>query len=130
VQGERGITPKLKIEEGYWFVSYDEGLTWTKLDKAVGEDGVSLLNIIHVDTLPDVNTADKSAMYIVPSKTGSEWLFEEYYVANNNGILVWEAFGQAVIDLSGYTTVEEVTNMIKTAVNDFDGGEADTSTWI
>ena len=38
--GQDGVTPQLKIEEGYWYVSYDGGQTWTKLDKAVGEDGM------------------------------------------------------------------------------------------
>ncbi len=37
--GADGITPQLKIEEGYWYVSYDNGSTWTKLGKATGEDG-------------------------------------------------------------------------------------------
>lgn len=38
-QGEDGIVPKMKIEDGWWFVSYDEGKSWTKLSKATGEDG-------------------------------------------------------------------------------------------
>ena len=37
--GEDGITPELKIEEEYWYVSYDDGETWEQLCKAVGEDG-------------------------------------------------------------------------------------------
>ena len=37
--GKDGITPQLKIENGYWYVSYDNGATWTELGKAVGEDG-------------------------------------------------------------------------------------------
>ena len=37
--GKDGITPQLKIEDGYWYVSYDNGTTWTELGKAVGEDG-------------------------------------------------------------------------------------------
>ena len=37
--GEDGITPQLKIEEGYWYISYDNGTTWTQLGKATGEDG-------------------------------------------------------------------------------------------
>lgn len=37
--GKDGITPLLKIENDYWFVSYDEGETWTQLGKATGEDG-------------------------------------------------------------------------------------------
>ena len=37
--GTIGITPELKIEDDYWYVSYDKGQTWTKLGKAKGEDG-------------------------------------------------------------------------------------------
>lgn len=37
--GKDGVTPLLKIEEDYWYISYDDGATWEKLDKAVGEDG-------------------------------------------------------------------------------------------
>lgn len=37
--GADGITPQLRIENGYWQVSYDEGKTWKELGKAVGEDG-------------------------------------------------------------------------------------------
>ena len=37
--GKDGVTPLLKIEDGYWFVSYDGGSNWAKLYKAVGEDG-------------------------------------------------------------------------------------------
>ena len=37
--GKDGITPKLKIEDGYWYISYDNGSTWTQLGKATGEDG-------------------------------------------------------------------------------------------
>ncbi len=37
--GTDGITPQLKIENGYWYVSYDNGASWTQLGKATGEDG-------------------------------------------------------------------------------------------
>ena len=37
--GKDGITPLLKIENGYWYISYDNGATWTELGKATGEDG-------------------------------------------------------------------------------------------
>ena len=37
--GVNGTMPQLKIEEGYWYVSYDNGITWTELGKAIGEDG-------------------------------------------------------------------------------------------
>lgn len=37
--GKDGITPQFKIENDYWFISYDDGDTWTQLGKATGEDG-------------------------------------------------------------------------------------------
>ena len=37
--GTDGVTPQLKIEDGYWYVSYDGGQNWTRLGKAVGDDG-------------------------------------------------------------------------------------------
>lgn len=37
--GADGITPLLKIEYGYWYVSYDSGETWTELGRATGDNG-------------------------------------------------------------------------------------------
>lgn len=39
--GVDGITPQLKIENDYWYISYDNGATWTQLGKATGEDGAN-----------------------------------------------------------------------------------------
>ena len=39
VNGKDGVTPQLKIENDYWYVSYDNGVTWIQLGKATGEDG-------------------------------------------------------------------------------------------
>ncbi len=38
--GADGKTPQLKIEDGYWYLSYD-GTNWTKLGKATGENGTA-----------------------------------------------------------------------------------------
>ena len=37
--GKDGITPLLKIENDYWFISYDEGENWQQAGKAKGEKG-------------------------------------------------------------------------------------------
>src|SRR5690554_2029618 len=37
--GKNGITPQLKIENEYWMLSTDNGVTWKNLGKAKGEDG-------------------------------------------------------------------------------------------
>ena len=48
--GKDGITPLLKIEDGYWFLSYDNGATWQKLGKATGNNGL--------DGVPGADGAD------------------------------------------------------------------------
>lgn len=35
--GKDGVTPKLKIENDYWYVSYDNGATWSVVGKATAE---------------------------------------------------------------------------------------------
>lgn len=42
--------PKLKIEEDYWWVSYDNGNTWSKLSKAINESsGDSMFQEVRQD---------------------------------------------------------------------------------
>lgn len=40
VDGVDGITPRLKIVEGIWQVSYDNGETWEELGVAIGSSGI------------------------------------------------------------------------------------------
>ena len=37
--GKDAVTPQLKIVDGFWYISYDNGKCWTKLGKATGENG-------------------------------------------------------------------------------------------
>ena len=39
--GNGGATPLLKIQDEYWWVSYDNAATWEKLGKATGEPGAN-----------------------------------------------------------------------------------------
>lgn len=43
-EGKDGITPQLKIEEGYWYLSYDNGVTWQKVGRATGNNGLDGAN--------------------------------------------------------------------------------------
>ena len=53
-----GITPKLKIEDGYWYVSYDEGGNWgSPLGPATGADGESLFS--------DVTVSDTEVTFVL-----------------------------------------------------------------
>ena len=49
VDGKDGRTPKLKIEEGYWCISWDNGETWTTTDwKAKGEDAREVFSNVEI----------------------------------------------------------------------------------
>ena len=69
--GKDGITPQLKIEDGYWYISYDNGATWTQLGKATGEDGkdgqdgTNDTNGVDGDSFFQSVTQDENNVYIV-----------------------------------------------------------------
>lgn len=44
-----GVTPLLKIEYDYWHVSYNNGATWEKLQRATGNDGDSFFKSVSQD---------------------------------------------------------------------------------
>ena len=49
-QGSPGITPQLKIENGYWWVSYGKDSQWIKLDKAILDSGESIFKKVAQDS--------------------------------------------------------------------------------
>ena len=57
--GNDGITPEFKIEDGYWYISYDNGTTWKQLGKATGADGADGQDGENSECLfKDINTSD------------------------------------------------------------------------
>ena len=83
--GQDGVTPLLKIENGYWYISYDNGATWAQLGKAKGEDGKDGAN--------GTNGADGS--------NGQDGITPQlkiengyWYVSYDNGT-TWTQFGKA-----------------------------------
>lgn len=65
VDGQDGITPQLKIEDGYWYVSYDNGIQWTQLWKATGEDGKDGADGKDGDSMFSRVTYDDDFVYLV-----------------------------------------------------------------
>jgi hypothetical protein len=62
-KGADGVTPQLKIENDYWYVSYDNGTTWTQLGKATGEDGANGNHGTNGDSFFQSVTQDDSNVY-------------------------------------------------------------------
>ena len=61
--GKNGITPQLKIQDSYWYLSYDDGATWTKLGKAVGENGEDGKDGKNGDSMFSSVTYDENFVY-------------------------------------------------------------------
>ena len=125
--GTNGVTPQLKIENDYWYVSYDNGATWDKLGKATGNDGLNGENGEDGDSIFKSVTQDDEYVYfnlsdgtmITLLKHDKENIqFEDLQVkaiccknwdTNNDGELSY-AEAAAVTDIG--TVFKENTNII------------------
>ena len=83
--GNDGVTPKLKIENGYWYVSYDNEITWEQLGKATGDQGPAGSNS---ECLFDSITWDNDYVYFKLSD-GQTIKIPQASVANaGNGVTI------------------------------------------
>lgn len=48
--GTDAITPQLKITDGYWYMSSDNGKTWTLLGQATGDTGTTFFKSVYTDS--------------------------------------------------------------------------------
>ena len=48
--GTDAITPQLKITDGYWYISSDNGKTWTLLGQATGDTGTTYFKTVYTDS--------------------------------------------------------------------------------
>ena len=92
--GQDGVTPLLKIENGYWYISYDNGATWAQLGKATGEDGKDGANGTN-------GTDGKDGQDGADGSNGQDGITPQlkiengyWYVSYDNGA-TWTQFGKA-----------------------------------
>lgn len=105
--GNEGITPKLKIEDGYWYVSYDNGTSWTKLGKATGADGSNAngIKITQDDNNVYFELADGTVVTLPKSNIDPNIIqFADPYI-NNICIREWDT------DNDGYISDIEINNV-------------------
>ncbi len=120
--GKDGITPRLKIENGYWYISYDDGATWTELYKAVGEDEDSFFtSVTQDDDNLYLTLVDGSVITIKKQKESEVEDLRIYYSTNDKKPvdfypLNWGAtFERNVYDAEtgkGYLEFDGVSNTI------------------
>ena len=82
--GKDGTTPQLKIENGYWWVSYGDDSNWIQLDKAIADNGETIFKEVTQDddyvyfTLKDetVITIQKYRKLSITFKEGDDLKFD------------------------------------------------------
>ena len=105
-----GKADKATTLEGYGIT---DSMTATQINEAISTaiGKAEHLKRIIVDSLPEVGTADANAIYMLKKEQGENQKFEEYMVINS----AWEKIGDSAVDLSGYSTTEQMNQAISTA---------------
>ena len=93
--GEDGITPQLKIEEDWWYISYDAGQTWTKLSTAKGDKGDSMFSAVTYDSLYLYLTLANGTKLTIPM---SSPISLEFDIKDNEAVI---SAGETIV--IGYT---------------------------
>ena len=75
-KGDDGITPQLKIDNDYWYVSYDNGQTWQQLGKATG-GGDSLFKSVTQNNDSVTFTLSDNTVITVPKGAPLDITFSE-----------------------------------------------------
>ena len=83
--GKDGVTPKLKIENEYWYVSYDEGQTWTKLGKATGAQGDSFFQSVTQDSNNVYFKLADGTTITIPKSSGAQSIALTYIPRYSDG---------------------------------------------
>ena len=73
--GQDGIKPEFKIENDYWFVSYNNGSTWEKLGKATGEDAKNFFQSVTVKETEVEFILSDGTTFVIPLKSKIEISF-------------------------------------------------------
>ncbi len=87
--GADGVTPQLKIEDGYWYISYNGGSSWEQLGKATGEDGKD-----GADGTDGQNGADGDSFFRSVDTSNSEYVVFTLADGTEIKLPTWYAFEQ------------------------------------
>lgn len=86
-----GISPMFKIEEGYWYISVDNGASWKKSDASKGKDGHSFFSDLVLNNNLLVLTLADGTVINVPRYVNPELTFnlEDDEAGATSGIEVY-----------------------------------------
>ena len=113
--GADGITPLLKIEKEYWYISYDNGQTWQQLYKAVGENGKDGQN-----GTAGKDGQDGQSFFQSVDTTNPNYIILTLADGSQIRIPTWKAFEELQIKVNQMNTNLEALQTIIEALHDKD----------
>ena len=115
VDGSDGVTPKLEIREGYWWISYDNGTNWTQLGKATGEDGKDADSIKITQDENNVYFELADGTIITISKTGQSSNFITFEDINVKLVCLknWDTNGDGELSYEEAAAVTSIGTLFK-----------------
>lgn len=87
--GKDGITPLLKIENDYWFVSYDNGETWQQEGLARGEKGDSMFQSVTYDEETVYLTLKDGTVLKLPNQQSTSTTHNNYEYVDLGLSVMW-----------------------------------------
>lgn len=142
--GQNGITPQFKIENNYWYISYDNEKSWIQLGRATGENGKDGMdgtdgkdgdNIFKTVTQDDTNvyfTLNDNTIITIPKATKydvsfdidckSEELFE-YGETRIFTVIANNVYDTSISTPIGWKASLEDSNLIVTALSYNNSGD-------
>ena len=113
--GSDGVTPKLEIREGYWWISYDNGTNWTQLGKATGEDGKDADSIKITQDENNVYFELADGTIITISKTGQSSNFITFEDINVKLVCLknWDTNGDGELSYEEAAAVTSIGTLFK-----------------
>ena len=118
--GEDGITPEFKIEDNYWYISYDNGITWEMLGKATGNNGLDGTNGADGNSIFSNVSQDESYVYfyltdgttlILPKKDETNIQFEDILV-KYHCCKYWDTNGDGELSYDEAASVKSFENAL------------------
>ena len=113
--GVDGITPRLKIENDYWYVSYDEGATWVEIGKFVSDNVLNKDNIFISVTQDEecvyFNLADGSVIVLPKHINNSNNLIFEDPIVKAICCAHWDTNGDSELSKEEAATVTSIDDI-------------------
>lgn len=114
--GTDGITPQFKIEDDYWYVSYDNGTSWEQLEKASGSNG---LNGANGDSFfKGVSMADGYVQFTLNDENGT--IIKVPYLMDETLIIICEKTDDIKLKLTNQQKRSVVHLIVKGHIDESD----------